>query len=234
MNVLAIDTCLGALSVGIGRDHPDGRYCVSEHYEERATGHAERLVPMIACELARAGIGYRDLTRVAVTLGPGTFTGVRTGIAVARALRLSAGVELVGTSSLAVMAHRIFEIAEGSEIGLPVMIAVDAKRDRLYAQLFGSGALDPLSPPSEMTAEEAAEIALQHDARVAGTGARLVEAAARGRGAPAIVCDALQPHAGDLVWLAQSLTPLDDVAPIYIRPPDAKPQEAKRLARASS
>jgi len=231
MNILAIDTCLGALSVGIGRDYPDGRFCVTEHYEERATGHAERLVPMITCELARAGIGYRDLTRIAVTLGPGTFTGVRTGIAVARALRLSASVDVVGTSSLAVMAHRVFEIAEGGEMGLPVMIAVDAKRDRVYAQLFGSGALDPLSPPSEMTAEEMAQ---RHGARVAGTGARLVEAAARGTGGLTIVCDALQPHAGDLVWLAQSLAPLGDVTPIYIRPPDAKPQDAKRLARVSS
>lgn len=233
MNILAIDTCLGALSVGIGRAHADGMFCVTEHYEQRATGHAERLVPMIEAEMVRAGLAFRDLARIAVTLGPGTFTGVRTGIAVARALRLATGVEIVGASSLAVMARRIFEIVDGDESNQPVMIAVDARRGHLYTQLFGSGALDPLSAPSEMTAEAAADIALRHGARLAGSGARLAAEAAGSSGELSIACDDLQPHAGDLVWLAIPLEPLDDVTPLYIRPPDAKPQADKHLARAS-
>jgi tRNA A37 threonylcarbamoyladenosine modification protein TsaB len=51
MNVLAIDTCLGALSVAVGRDH-NGRYCVMEAYEERSSGHAERLAPLIEASLS--------------------------------------------------------------------------------------------------------------------------------------------------------------------------------------
>lgn len=233
MNILAIDTCLGALSVGVGRDHPDGRFCVTERHELRVTGHAEHVVPIIEIEMARAGLAFRDLARVAVTLGPGTFTGLRTGIAVARALRLSADLEVVGMSSLAVMAHRIFEIAEEGEDDRPVLIAVDARRGRLYAQLFGGGALDPLIPPSEMTADVAADLALQHGARLAGSGVRLIAEAMPGEGDATVVCDDLEPHAGDLVWLAPQLEPLVDVTPLYIRPPDAKPQADKRLTRVS-
>jgi tRNA threonylcarbamoyladenosine biosynthesis protein TsaB len=233
MNILAIDTCLGALSVGIGRAHPGGRFCVTEQYEQRATGHAERLVPMIEAEMMRADLRFRDLARIAVTLGPGTFTGVRTGVAVARALRLSTNVEVVGTSSLAVMAHRIYEISEGDDANRPVLIAVDARRGRLYAQLFGASALDALTQPAEVTAEAAAAMACQHGARLAGTGSRLVAEAAGGATILPIACDDLEPHASDLVWLAQSLAPLGEISPIYIRPPDAKPQSEKRLARTS-
>jgi tRNA threonylcarbamoyladenosine biosynthesis protein TsaB len=234
MNILAIDTCLGAVSVGIGRDHPDGKFSITECFERRSTGHAERLMPMIEAEMTRAGLAFRGLQRVAVTLGPGSFTGVRTGIAVARALRLAAGVDIVGASSLAVMAHRIFESGGGGEAAAPVMIAVDARRGRLYAQLFGSNALDPLTPPSELTAEAAAELALGHSGtRIAGSGAVIVAEAAGEANTLTLACGDVEPHAGDLIRLAPRLAPMADVKPIYIRPPDAKPQGEKRLVRMS-
>ncbi|MEZ5817570.1 MAG: tRNA (adenosine(37)-N6)-threonylcarbamoyltransferase complex dimerization subunit type 1 TsaB [Hyphomicrobiaceae bacterium] len=233
MNILAIDTCLGALSVAIGRELQDGRYCVAERYEERATAHAERLAPMVEAEMARAGLSFRDLDRVAVTLGPGTFTGVRTGIAFARGLRLAAGVEVVGTSSLAVIAHRAFELAEPMAPPAPLLVAVDARRGKLYVQLFGAGnALQPLSGPEEVTPDGAADVARRHGALLAGSGARAVVDVA-GEAALQVVIDDIEPHAGDLVHLARRLTPLDDVTPLYIRPPDAKPQADKRLARTS-
>ncbi len=228
MNVLAIDTCLGALSVAVGREY-DGRYCVIEAYEERTTGHAERLAPLIEAQMARAGVAFGDLARVAVTLGPGSFTGVRTGIAAARGLRLTAGVEVVGLTSLAVMAHRVFEASEDAAVR-PVLIAVDARRGRFYVQMFATSALSPLTAPAELTVEEAAALALHHGARVAGSGGPAVGAV---DAAVEVAYAALEPHAGDLAWLASSLTPLDRVDPIYIRPPDAKPQTDKRLARTS-
>jgi tRNA threonylcarbamoyladenosine biosynthesis protein TsaB len=233
MNVLAIDTCFGAVSVAIGRDHSGDGFSITEGFERRSTGHAERLVPMIEAQMAEAGLTFRDVDRVAVTLGPGSFTGVRTGIAVARAIRLAAEVEVVGTSSLAVMAQRIFEPPEGEAVSSPIMISVDARRGRLYAQLFGCSALDPLTPPSELTAEAAAELALRFDGiRIAGSGAKLI-AEASGEAKLAVLCDDIEPHAGDIARLAARLTPLVDIVPIYIRPPDAKPQGDKRLERAS-
>lgn len=230
MHILAIDTCFGAISVAIGTRHEDGGICVLEAYEDRATGHAERLAPMIGEQLARAGLTARDLSRVAVTLGPGSFTGVRTGIAAARAFRLAVNVEVVGLTSLAVMAHRVFETSE-QDARRPTLVAVDARRGRLYAQLFCSGALDPLSEPQELTAAEAALLASTHGARVAGSGGRAIVDAAPAGVSVELVCEALEPHAGDLAWLAFGLTPLGNVGPIYIRPPDAKPQSDKRLAR---
>jgi len=234
MNILAIDTCLGAVSVGIGRSNPGEGLSITECFERRSTGHAERLVPMIEAEMTGAGLAFRDLDRIAVTLGPGTFTGVRTGIAVARALRLAADVEVVGMASFAVMAQRVFELSAGEVAApSPVMVAVDARRGRLYVQLFGSSALDPLTQPSELTAEAAAELALRFDGiRIAGSGAKLIADAAGGAKL-AVLCGDIEPHAGDLVRLAARLTPLVDILPIYIRPPDAKPQGDKRLERAS-
>jgi len=230
-NVLAFDTCLGALSVAISRHHDDGSYNVIEAYEERTTGHAERLVPLIAEQMARAELGFRDLSRVAITLGPGTFTGVRTGIAAARAFRLAAGVEVVGVSSLAAMAHRIFETSAPGQEACSLLIAVDARRGRIYAQVFAGNALAPVTEPQEMTAGEAVALTQAHMARIAGSGATAILAAAPADAGIEVVCDRLEPHASDLVRLAARLTPLAEIDPIYIRPPDAKPQAAKRLAR---
>jgi tRNA threonylcarbamoyladenosine biosynthesis protein TsaB len=232
MNVLAFDTCLGALSVAIGRTDTAGQLVVTEAYEEIATGHAERLMPMVQAAMAEAGLGFADLTRIAVTLGPGTFTGVRTGIAAARAFRLAAGVEVVGATSLAVMAHRIFEAQFAAGEGRPLLIAVDARRGGLYVQLFGAGALDPLTEPQELAPAAAADLCGDRPLRAAGSGARAVAEAAAGRGRQIeLVSEHLEPHAGDLAALAPRLAPLRDVSPLYIRPPDAKPQADKRLAR---
>ena len=230
MNVLAFDTCLGAISVAIGRAGADGRLTVSEAYEEIATGHAERLVPLVGQEMARAGLGFADLDRIAVTLGPGTFTGVRTGIAAARAFRLAAGTEVVGLTSLAVIAHRIFTASPTGGDDRPLLIALDARRGRLYVQLFGSSALDPLTEALEVTAGEAVALGGVRPTRLAGSGARAIGEAAGG-GSMEVVAQRGEPHAADLAALAPQLTPLRDIAPLYIRAPDAKPQDHSRLPR---
>lgn len=231
MNVLAIDTCLGAVSVAVGRGDGSGFEIAAEAYEERQAGHAERLVAMVQGEMARAGLGFGDLRRVAVTLGPGTFTGVRTGIAAARAFRLAADVEVVGLTSLAVLAHPIIEAARGRGDGRPVLIAIDARRGRIYAQMFGQNALDPLSPPQELTAAMAAGSAEGRSILAAGSGARAVAEAVGRAASVEVVAERLEPRARDLALLAPRLGPLGDVRPIYIREPDAKPQDDKRLAR---
>ncbi len=230
MPILGLDTCLGAVSVALRHQTSDGAWTVSELYEERQTGHAERLMPMIAAVLSAAGMTATDIRRVAVTLGPGSFTGVRTAVAAARAFRLAAGVEVVGVTSLAVIAHRAIEIAGSSRAGRPLLVAIDARRDRLYAQLFGADALDALSPPSEVTPAEALALAGTHRVLLAGSGAAAVVEAAPDR-ALDIVATRLEPRAADLVRLAIDLRPLDQILPIYIRQPDAKPQSANSLAR---
>lgn len=231
MRVLALDTCLGAVSVALGRQSPEGMRAVAELYEELQSGHAERLMPMIAELLEGAGMTVMELQRVAVTLGPGSFTGVRTGVSAARAFRLAAGVEVVGVTSLALLAHRAFDMVGAAAAGRQLLVAVDARRDRLYVQLFGNGALDPIGGPRDVTADEALALLAEGGALVAGSGAGVVAAAAGSRACVEVVAASLEARASDLVDLAASLAPLEHVAPIYIRPPDAKPQTANRLTR---
>ena len=231
MHVLAFDTCLGSISVAIGRPGADGGLVVTERYEEIATGHAERLMPLVQAAMAEAGLAFPDLDRIAVTLGPGTFTGVRTGIAAARAFRLAAGTAVVGLTSLAVIAHRVLAAPHAVGDDRALLVALDARRGRLYVQLFGASALAPLSQPLELSAPEAAALAAGRPLRLAGSGALAVAAASGSDALGWVVAERCEPHAADLALLAPGLTPLRDISPLYIRPPDAKPQDDKRLPR---
>ena len=104
MHILAFDTCLDGVSVAVARADPAGTRVLWEASERRRVGHAERLMPMIIAALAGAGVGFADLGRIAATCGPGSFTGVRTGIAAARALALAIGCPAVGVGCLAAIA----------------------------------------------------------------------------------------------------------------------------------
>src|ERR1044072_1264149 len=105
MNVLAFDTCFDACSVCVAQSRDEGIVELASALERFETGHAERLIPMIEEVMRDAGVAFEAIDRVAGTLGPGTFTGMRIGIAAARGLALSTGIATVGVSSLAVMAE---------------------------------------------------------------------------------------------------------------------------------
>ncbi len=107
MPTLAFDTCLGAVSAAVAWTDVDGRARLEGRFEPCRAGHAERLLPMIEAVLGAAGLAAVGIDRVAVTLGPGTFTGVRTGIAAARAIALVSGATVVGATSLAVIARQV-------------------------------------------------------------------------------------------------------------------------------
>ena len=148
--VLAFDTsaahCAAALLL------PDGR--VIQREDPMQKGQAERLVPMLEEVLAEAGIGWTDLTRIAVGVGPGNFTGVRISVATARGLALALGIPAVGVTRLEALAH-------GQP--LPCRIVEDARGGFLYVQDFPGGAarlertgdLAPLAPPAAMPLAEA-------------------------------------------------------------------------------
>ena len=110
MNILAFDTCLGAVSVAVRWRGAGGEWLMRHAHEVRERGHAERLMPMMAEVMEEAGLAFSDIDRIAVTVGPGTFTGVRVGVAAARGLALASGVATVGATSLAVMAHQADEL----------------------------------------------------------------------------------------------------------------------------
>lgn len=247
MNILAFDTCFAACSaavakqldpIGLAPDEPQGLW------EPMETGHAERLVAMIGEVMAAAELEFADLDRIAVTNGPGSFTGTRISIAAARALALSFSASIVTVSSLAVMAEgaafrlaRELSDARNSGIGeASLLIAVDARRGEVYVQQFQTGGADPVIEPSLMTLAQAAVLGGTGPLIVAGSAAAMVAEAAQaaGRHASAHLPDLL-PDARYLCRLAATIEPGNGaVKPLYLRPADAKPQTGKSIERAST
>lgn len=250
MKVLALDTCFGAVSVALTWVAPGCEPMQRVAYEERTAGHAEQLMPMVAEVMEQGrkagGPAFAELDRIAVTMGPGTFTGVRTGIAAARALALSAAVPVCGASTLAVMAVRAAASAFAAGPAGKLAVAVDARRGEVYLECFDAGtstsaALQSLSAPAVLPLDEALD-ALESLAGgawiVAGSGAPLLAAAAavgdQRHAALRIeaILPSLEPRASELAAMAAALPVLETVRPLYLRPPDARPQKGYILPRA--
>lgn len=252
MKVLALDTCFGAVSVALTWVAPGCEPMQRVAYEERTAGHAERLMPMVAEVMEQGrkagGPAFAELDRIAVTMGPGTFTGVRTGIAAARSLALSAAVPVCGASTLAVMAVRAAASAFAAGPAGKLAVAVDARRGEVYLECFDAGtststsaALQSLSAPAVLPLDEAL-YALESLAGgawiVAGSGAPLLAAAAAAgdqrHAALRIeaILPSLEPRASELAAMAAALPVLETVRPLYLRPPDARPQKGNILPRA--
>ncbi|MEP2744342.1 tRNA (adenosine(37)-N6)-threonylcarbamoyltransferase complex dimerization subunit type 1 TsaB [Bauldia litoralis] len=220
MNLLAIDTALEACSVGVAAAGNDP-VLISETI---GRGHAERLFGMIESAMAEAGLAYADLDRIAVTVGPGSFTGLRVGIAAARGLALVIGCPVVGIGTLAVIAASAREAAGP----VPVWATLDARRDEVYVQSFDAAG----KATGEAEAGPAARFAaaIEPETCLAGPGAPLVASA--GAAEARIVAVAPTPDIGALVRLGlAAMPPFDAPRPLYVRAPDAKPQSAAAIAR---
>lgn len=231
MNVLGLDTCFGALSVAVGQDlgRPSAR--VLARTEAMSTGHAERLMPLVGTLLVESGLSMPALDRIAVTVGPGSFTGSRIAIAAARALSLSLGTPIVTFSSLEAIA---LHSGLAPEAGEDVLVVMDARRGEVYVQLFNGATRAPLTAPG---------IAAEADVAALGQGRRLLVCGSAAAAICKVLQNAAQParqHDGT-IWpdMAAALIPAMTRAPssvpaepLYLRPPDAKPQEGKSLPRA--
>lgn len=232
MATLAFDTCFGALSVACRWQGRSGEWLVREAYEPRDSGHAEALMPMIDDVLHGAGIEFAKIRQVAVTLGPGTFTGVRIGVAAARGFALALGIPVVGVSSLAVMAMRAELLLGQDNERRQIAVIVDARRDHHYVQVFqGDGVLTTGSPQLLDAAGALAALG-DRPAILVGSGAAAVAEAAPSGAAVTARLPGLQPHARFLAIMAATLPPSASVEPLYLRPPDAKPQVGKSLPHA--
>lgn len=232
MNILAFDTCLAMCSaaVGIGVGGVGAR--VISRAEPMVQGHAERLMPMIAEVLDEAGLAVGDLDRIAVANGPGTFTGTRIAVSAARALALAAGCPVVAISSLELVAQDP-AIAVPSAIST-LAVLMDAHRSEVYAQIFDASSRAPLGPPALLSVEAAAASLSAIPLLAVGSGAPLVGASAASAGRQIeTACPEILPEARNSIVLATSALPLaDPLRPLYLRPPDARPQDGKSLPRA--
>jgi tRNA threonylcarbamoyladenosine biosynthesis protein TsaB len=226
MRLLAIDTALGACSAAVFNNEWVG---VLAHETLAMTrGHAEALMPLIARVLLRAKVTVGDLDRIVVTTGPGSFTGLRVGIAAARGLALASGKPAVGITTLSAFAAP--HVAANRT--LPVVAAIDARHDQVYLQVVGSAGRT-LVPPRLTPLREALRVAAAGSARVTGTAANMIAAAWPPGVAPPSVVD--QRTAPDIEWIAKlgSISALtgEPPKPFYLRAPDAHPQDAAQLAR---
>ena len=233
MTLLGFDTATAACSAALWADG-----AVIAHRRSEAGGrHAETLVPMLREVAAEAGTTLAAVDTFAVTVGPGSFTGIRIGLATARGLALAGKRPLIGLSTLEVLAAGV----PAAEREGPVLAAVDAGRGRLYAQLFDRS-LDALSEPLALEAE-----ALPGYVAAAANGAPLIVAGTGQEVALAALAPATQaraatgsptPDARVLVRCAAARAEdgYDDSAPVrplYLREAGAKPKARPGAGSAS-
>ena len=206
MIVLALDTALEACSVAVVGDG----WALAVRSEPMARGHQERLAPMVAEAMAEAGLAFEALDRIAVTVGPGSFTGLRVGLAFAKAMSLALDIACVGVGTLEALAAS----APGAEAALRLLAAIDAHREQLYIQVFAKGA--PTGEPCNLPLQAARAAAASHETVVIGSGAALL-----GLGAGGAALDRIDPLAVARL-AAQRPEPEHRPAPLYLRAPDAK------------
>lgn len=226
MRVLAIDTALEACSAAV-LDTGRGVITASESLV-MVRGHAEALMPLVARVMDRAEIEFGELDRIAVTTGPGSFTGLRVGISAARGIALAAGKPAIGLSTLSAFAAPY--IAEDDT--LPVLAVIDARHEQVYLQMFGLGGRT-LVAPRIATLREALRTAAKGPSRIVGTAAGMLAMAwPTGEPPPALIDQRGAPEIGWIARLgAAAAEGYGPPKPLYLRAPDAQPQDAARLPR---
>lgn len=229
MNILALDTSMGACSAAlITRD--GGARRVFARAARMARGHAEALMPMVDDIMRESGTAFGALDRIAATTGPGSFTGVRIAISAARGLALVTAAKLFGSDSLTVMAREAHDLSVTD--GAPFAVAVDARRGMLYLGLYDQAARRRDGPLLIAPADAANLLPGAVQTAVGSGAARLAEAAsARGLRVTAKLAD-LEPNAAALAALAEeSGETVSSLRPLYLRPPDARPQTQAQARR---
>ncbi len=211
MILLALDTALEACSVAVLA----GDEVRSAMSESMARGHQERLAPMVAQAMAEAALPFSTLERVAVTVGPGSFTGLRVGLAFAKAMSLALHIPCTGVGTLEALAASAPEAADA-----PLAVAaLDARRGHVYLQAFAHGT--PLFDACNVSIEEArariAALGADASTPMAGSGAALLlDHTTEVRTRVEIDATALARLA------ARRLAPERRPLPLYLRAPDAK------------
>ena len=214
MFILGLDTTQAACSAAVYdtlKKRISGRV-----WRSMPRGHAENLPQIIKQTLDQAGLSFKDIGKLAVTTGPGSFTGVRIGVSAARGFALALDLPLVGINSLEAIAANV----EGFETKT-ILAAFDARRDEVYTQMFAHG--QALSEPEVLSITDAARLATKDQkTEVVGTATellselniKLLESTA-----------SALPDAAIVVKIAAHRQAQTSVQPLYLRKADAKAQK---------
>jgi tRNA threonylcarbamoyladenosine biosynthesis protein TsaB len=218
MLILAIDTALDACAAGV-LDTEAGRL-IAQESQAMKRGHAEALLPLIARVIEQSGIAFAALDRIAVTTGPGSFTGLRVGLSAARGIALAANKPVVGLTTLTAYAAPL--VSQNGEH--PVISAIDARHDHVYLQAV-SGNGSSLIRPRVASIEEAIGAARFGTPHLVGNAAELLADRWPAHATPPFKVDAQPaPDIAWVAWLGAAVSPNTAPArPFYLRAPDAKP-----------
>jgi len=218
MRLLAIDSALPAVSACVLESGE--RAPLASESLPMSRGHAEALMPLIARVMQATPGGFESLDRIVATIGPGSFTGIRIGLAAARAIGLACGKPVVGVSTLAALAAPLI-LAHDER---PILACVDARHGHCYAQMF-SGEGNALGPPRVALNMEVAALACQQPCRLVGDGASLVAVEAWARGAKAEVVGAATVPLIEFVAMLGFLAEPGAAPPrpLYLKAVDAAP-----------
>jgi tRNA threonylcarbamoyladenosine biosynthesis protein TsaB len=224
VKILALDTSTSSCSVTFWAD---GVKAWRAATMER--GHAEALMPMVVDVMAEAGAAFPELDLVALTVGPGSFTGLRIGLAAARGMALAAGRPCLGITTLEAVAESIDRRRLVDEVVLAVL---DSKRGDIFAQAFAA-ADRPLGPPTAVPADDLegvipARTASVHPVAVVGSAAETAVRVLTDAGRQAVVAAVAVPVASAVAAIAarrhrHGAKSGPPPSPLYLRPPDTGP-----------
>jgi tRNA threonylcarbamoyladenosine biosynthesis protein TsaB len=227
MKILAIDTALEACQAAVF-DSDEGKLLAMLSHDMRR-GHAEALIPVIADTMKAAGLDYDGLDRIATTVGPGSYTGLRVGISAAKGLALVSSKPTIGITTLAALSAPLIE----EDAAVPVVAAIDARHGNVYFHMAGAGQRVLLSP-RHTSIEEAILTISSGPVRIVGPAAALLASKwPRHSGtAPVSIDVRSKPSIEWVARLAANAEPLRAPAkPLYLRAPDVTPQTSQHIAR---
>jgi len=218
MLILAIDTALDACSAAVL--DTDASKIVAQESQPMKRGHAEALMPLLARVMKASGIAFASLDRIAVTTGPGSFTGLRVGLSAARGIALAAGKPVVGLTTLTAYAAPIV-----TENGAhPIISAIDARHDHVYFQVVGGDGSSLIRPQVAPIGEAlaASKFGAPH---LVGNAANILAERWPAEAPPPFRIDPqAAPDIAWVAWLGAAVSPeMAPARPYYLRAPDAKP-----------
>src|ERR1700722_1811848 len=218
MLILAIDTAVDACAAGV-LDTVAGRL-IAQESQAMKRGHAEALMPLIARVIEQSGIAFVALDRIAVTTGPGSFTGLRVGLSAARGIALAANKPVVGLTTLTAYAAPLVS----ENCGHPIISAIDARHDHVYLQAV-SGNGSSLIRPRLASIEEAIGAARFGAPHLVGNAARILADRWPAQALPPFrVNPQPAPDIAWVAWLGAAVRPKPARArPFYLRAHDAMP-----------